>query len=73
MLNLIFVIFDTLKMIDNTIIYIYSEQPTNCPKCGCRTEIIADFSHTITQRQIHKCDFNCKYAFVIEHDIDFEN
>ena len=61
-------------MIDYSKVYIYSDQPTTCPKCGSRTEIILDLSHTNGQTQIHKCPFEtCEFEFVMQYDIDFEN
>lgn len=46
-----------------------NDQPTTCPKCGSRTAILLDLSHTKNQTQIHKC-FNeqCIYQFVVEKD-----
>ncbi|CAN5293694.1 hypothetical protein BH09BAC2_BH09BAC2_03830 [soil metagenome] len=51
-------------------IFIYSDQPVTCPKCGVRTEIILDLSHTIQQTQIHKCNDNCKFQFVLQADLN---
>ena len=46
-----------------------NDQPTTCPKCGCRTELILDFPDTVEKTQYHKClDVNCKYTFIVEED-----
>ncbi len=36
-------------------VFVRTDQPTTCPFCGNRTEIILDLSHTIDQTQIHQC------------------
>ena len=55
-------------------VYIYSDQPTVCPKCGSRVQIIVDFSHTIAQTQINKCNnSNCNYEFVMQYDEEFDD
>ena len=54
--------------------FIYSDQPTTCVKCGARTAIILDFSHTKHKSQIHKCnDIHCGFEFLIQYDEAFEN
>ncbi len=61
-------------MIDFNEVYIYSEQPTTCPRCSGRTEIISDFSHIKDVIQIHKClNPSCREEFVIQDDNEFEN
>ena len=61
-------------MINFSEVYIYSDQPTCCPICGVRTEILLDLSHTKDQTQIHKCpNQKCEYEFVIQYDEDFDN
>ena len=46
-------------------IFISSDQPTTCPKCGNRTEIIEDFISS----QKHKClSKNCDFQFILEFD-----
>lgn len=50
-------------------IFIYSDQPTTCPICGLRSEIILDLSHTNSQTQIHLCNNDhCKYEFILQSD-----
>ena len=48
-------------------VFIYSEQPTTCPECGTRTEIILDLSHTMDQTQVHKC-LDCELEFVLQSE-----
>jgi len=49
----------------NLEIYLSSEQPTTCPKCGIRTEIIEDLQNS----QHHKClSENCFFEFILEFD-----
>ena len=61
-------------MINFAEVYIFSDQPTTCPKCNSRSEIILDLSHTKNQTQINKCANNkCEFEFVMEYDIDFDN
>ena len=61
-------------MINFSEIFIYSDQPVTCPRCGLRTEIILDLSHTIYQTQIHKCySEKCDFEFVIQNDIEFNH
>ncbi|MDB5015398.1 MAG: hypothetical protein JWQ84_230 [Mucilaginibacter sp.] len=44
--------------------YLMTDQPTTCPVCGTRTEIISDFYHTLLQLQINEClNGNCKHVF----------
>jgi hypothetical protein len=53
-------------MISFTETFIYTDQPVCCPKCGTRTIIFLDLSHTTNKIQIHNCEFeNCKFEFVI--------
>ena len=60
-------------MIDYSEVFVYSNQPTICPKCSSRTDIILDLSHTKSKTQIHKCiDEKCESEFVMEHDEEFE-
>jgi hypothetical protein len=54
--------------------FIYSDQPTTCPKCGVRTETIVDLFHSTEQFQIHKCpNEKCSFEFIMQYDIDFDN
>lgn len=52
------------QQIDKSNLYIACDQPTHCPLCGARTEVLLDFSHTFNQVQAHKClDDNCAFEF----------
>lgn len=61
-------------MLDYSKVYIYSDQPTTCPKCGARSEVILNLSHTTDKTEVHLCpDTNCTYEFIMQYDEDFEN
>ena len=50
-------------------IYIMNDQPTTCPKCGSRTELILDLCDTVEKTQYHLCmTVNCKYKFIVEEN-----
>lgn len=50
---------------DELDILLGSEQPTTCPTCGNRTEIIYD----IEASQHHKClSSKCNFQFILEFD-----
>jgi hypothetical protein len=50
-------------------VYIVSDQPATCPKCGSRTEITLDLFNTLEQTQHHKClSSNCSFEFVMQND-----
>lgn len=50
-------------------IFLPSEQPTTCPKCGCRTAYICDLPDTEYISQLHLCLSNkCKFTFIVEDD-----
>lgn len=50
-------------------VFIRTDQPTTCPKCGNRTDIILDLSHIMNELQIHQCLSNhCNNIFVEEKD-----
>ena len=52
--------------------FMRSDKPTTCAKCGCRTDIIMDLSHTKEQMQVHEClNSNCKHIFVEVRDDEF--
>ena len=54
-------------MLNFSEVFIYTDQPTTCPKCGSRTDFILDLSHTVEQTQIHQClDDSCKFEFVMQ-------
>lgn len=46
-------------------VFIGNDQPTTCPKCGNRTEIIDELENI----QHHKCySKECNYEFILEFD-----
>ena len=50
-------------------VYTFTDQPTTCPKCGNRTEIIADLFDSPEKTQHHCClSTICSFKFVIEED-----
>ena len=54
-------------MIDFRNVFMYSDHPTGCPRCGARTEIILDLSHTKEMTQIHECiGTDCRFMFVMQ-------
>ncbi len=54
-----------LKMYNE--VFLYTDQPTTCPKCGSRTEIILDLSHSKNHTQVHQCH-KCNCEFVMQSD-----
>jgi len=51
--------------------FLRSDQPTNCPFCGARTDVILDFSHTLRQVQVHQClNTGCAFTFFEEADLE---
>lgn len=51
-------------------VYLYTDQPTTCPKCGMRTDILLDLTHTIEKTQLHKClSKSCGFEFIVEEDL----
>jgi sarcosine oxidase delta subunit len=50
-------------------IYIRTDQPTTCPYCGARTELLFEIEDRQSQTQIHKClSFKCSFLFIEEND-----
>ena len=54
--------------------YLYfNDQPTTCPLCSARTNVIMDLSHTKEMTQLHKClDPKCRYTFFVVVELDSE-
>lgn len=49
-----------------------TKQPTTCPYCGMRSEIISDLLHTNSKSQIQKClNVVCQNNFVEIEDTEF--
>jgi hypothetical protein len=50
-------------------IFLASDQPTTCPKCGTRTEIINDLETS----QLHECaSKECSFRFILEFEEEEE-
>lgn len=49
-------------------VIIRSDQPTTCPFCGARTDIILDLGHTVEGTQIHQCLAVAEHIFVEVND-----
>lgn len=46
-------------------VVLLNDQPTTCPLCGSRTDILFDLSHTIAGPQLHQClNSNCEMLFI---------
>ena len=51
-------------------IYLFTDQPTTCPKCGNRTEILIDFYDHLYKTQLYECmTINYGFQFLIEEDL----
>lgn len=45
--------------------YLMTDQPTTCPICGARSEVISDLHHTNLRLFINEClDIQCKHVFL---------
>ena len=54
------------------IVFMMTDQPTTCPYCGRRTEIICDLFHTNLKAQVNKClTEKCNSIFVEVEDAEF--
>lgn len=63
-------LFSKLEKMTNYEIYLISDQPTTCPKCGARTKLKLDMPYSPNKTQFHKClSDRCKYFFAVEEDI----
>jgi len=52
-------------------LYLMTEQPTTCPFCDARTDIIADFYHTNLKLLINEClNKSCGFIFLEVEEID---
>jgi hypothetical protein len=44
--------------------YLITDQPTTCRICGTRTDVVADFLHTIQKLSVQEClNTQCKHVF----------
>ncbi|MBF4506578.1 hypothetical protein IRZ83_07835 [Flavobacterium sp. JLP] len=56
-------------MIQKLEIFLTSDQPTTCPKCGNRTKLVKEFELA----QQHEClSEECNFQFVLESDNEDE-
>ncbi len=54
-------------MINITDIFLFSDQPTTCPQCGLRTEIVAEHFDSPAKTQEHRCpSAECAFEFIVE-------
>lgn len=54
-------------------VFIFSDQPTACPKCGNRTEITLDLFKSSEKTQHHQClSKSCIFKFIVEVDYEIE-
>ena len=61
--------FERKKLNDFNKVYDLSDQPTTCPKCGTRTEILLELKLKTKGFQIHRClGKNCTFEFSAEDD-----
>lgn len=52
-----------------TMFYLMGDQPTTCPKCGARTDMLSNFLHTNARMLIEEClDPSCGYVFFVQED-----
>lgn len=48
-------------------VYFFSDQPTTCPQCGIRTEIIFEKIDALEKYQEHRCPSSvCNFEFIVE-------
>jgi len=54
-------------------VFLISDQPTTCPLCGCRSEIVHEFKWLVSKPQINHClSAGCEYWFVTEEKLQFQ-
>jgi hypothetical protein len=54
-------------------IFIMTDQPVTCPRCGARAEIIHEFKEDDLSAQLCKCaDKDCQYLFIEQEDVFLE-
>jgi hypothetical protein len=58
-------------MLNYSDVYIYTDQPATCPKCGARTEITLELNDAPDYTQYHKClSSKCDFEFVMQEDYE---
>lgn len=57
--------------IDFNNVFLINDQPTTCPECGRRTEILSEGIRAGVHTEIHRCPGeDCKFEFVAVEDAD---
>lgn len=55
-------------------VFLSNDQPTTCPLCGNRTEILSEFFKVEIYSEIHIClTKECQFQFIIEAEIQKTN
>jgi len=50
-------------------VFLISDQPTTCPLCGWRSEMVHEFPWLVSKLQINHClSAGCGYWFVVEEE-----
>jgi len=58
---------------ETTTVFTFTDQPTTCPECGNRTEIILDLIYSPLKTQHHQClSKNCSFRFIVQTDDKIE-
>jgi hypothetical protein len=53
-------------------IWLTGDQPTTCPYCGARTDVVFNLGHSIRNTMVEKClNESCGFEFVTETDGEF--
>lgn len=48
-----------------TDLFLRTDNPSTCPICGARTDLIADLNHTNLKVDVQKClDAKCEFEFL---------
>lgn len=54
-------------------VFIYNDQPTTCPDCGARTEVVCEDLTSPERRQTHRCAaLDCARVFDTVEDNQFD-
>jgi transposase-like protein len=58
-----------MRVNENLEIFLFTDQPTTCPRCGARTRIESLSIDISLIQERHKCpDPLCRYEFLVEDD-----
>lgn len=59
----------SIPIINRKLIFLMSDQPTTCPKCGTRTDLLLDMLHTNARWTIEEClNPGCRFIFFSADD-----